>query len=160
MGLPFFVLIKVFSPGYFAREDTVTPMRYGAVAVVLNVIVSVVLFPLVGALGIAAATSFSSAVNALLLAVTLYRRGHLAGDPRLAQRLGRIFLAAVAMGGVLLVLGEILVPWFDRQASFVWNVTALMALVGGGMAAFGIAALGFRAVTIADLKALLRRRGP
>ena len=34
VGLPSFVLIKVFSPAFFAREDTRTPMRYAAVSLV------------------------------------------------------------------------------------------------------------------------------
>jgi len=29
-GLPAFVLIKVFQPGFFAREDTKTPLRFAA----------------------------------------------------------------------------------------------------------------------------------
>jgi len=37
IGLPAFVMIKVFTPGYFAREDTKTPMRFAAVAVAVNV---------------------------------------------------------------------------------------------------------------------------
>src|SRR5688572_22349153 len=32
LGLPAFVLIKVLSPAYFAREDTKTPMRYAAIS--------------------------------------------------------------------------------------------------------------------------------
>ena len=33
LGLPAFVLIKAFTPGYFAREDTRTPMIFAAVSV-------------------------------------------------------------------------------------------------------------------------------
>jgi peptidoglycan biosynthesis protein MviN/MurJ (putative lipid II flippase) len=38
LGLPSFVLIKVFSPAYFAREDTATPMRYATLSLTLNTV--------------------------------------------------------------------------------------------------------------------------
>jgi len=157
-GLPFFVLVKVFSPGYFAREDTATPMRYGAVAVALNVAGSVALFPFLGAVGIAVATSASSAVNAALLAYTLRRRGHLAADARVLPRLARILAAALGMGLVLLGLGGWLAPWLDRAQPFWLNALALTLLVGGGLAAYAALALGLRAVTLSDLKSLTRRK--
>ena len=36
LGLPSFVMIKVFSPAYFAREDTATPMRYAVLSLTAN----------------------------------------------------------------------------------------------------------------------------
>ena len=44
LGLPSFVLIKVFSPAYFAREDTATPMRYATLSLTLNTLGSIALF--------------------------------------------------------------------------------------------------------------------
>ena len=38
VGLPAFVAIKVLQPGFFAREDTRTPMWYGVVSMVVNVV--------------------------------------------------------------------------------------------------------------------------
>ena len=43
-GLPAFVLIKVLSPGFFAREDTMTPMRFAAASVVINLALGLGLF--------------------------------------------------------------------------------------------------------------------
>ena len=51
IGLPSFVLIKVFSPAYFAREDTRTPMRYATISLTANTLGSVALFLLFRALG-------------------------------------------------------------------------------------------------------------
>ena len=62
-GLPAFVAIKVLQPGFFAREDTRTPMRYGFVSMVVNVVAAFVLFYLFGHVGIAAATSIAAWVN-------------------------------------------------------------------------------------------------
>src|SRR5690606_29068026 len=76
LGLPAFVLIKAFTPGYFAREDTRTPMIFAAVSVAVNVALALALFPSMGAPGIAAASSVAGWVNALMLLVVLVRRGH------------------------------------------------------------------------------------
>ena len=48
LGLPAFVLIKAFTPGYFAREDTRTPMYFAAISVAVNVSVALTLFPTIG----------------------------------------------------------------------------------------------------------------
>ena len=83
-GLPAFVAIKVLQPGFFAREDTRTPMWYGGISMVVNVVGAFALFHFFGHVGIAAATSLVAWVNTALLAVTLHRRGHLAADAALA----------------------------------------------------------------------------
>lgn len=57
LGLPAFVLIKAFTPGYFAREDTRTPMIFAAFSVALNVTVALLTFPRIGAPGIALASA-------------------------------------------------------------------------------------------------------
>ena len=36
LGLPFFVLVKVLAPAFFARGDTTTPVRIGMITLVLN----------------------------------------------------------------------------------------------------------------------------
>jgi putative peptidoglycan lipid II flippase len=107
IGLPAFVLIKVFSPAYFAREDTRTPMRYAAISLGINTAGSIGLFILfreIGVsphLGIAIATTFGGWLNAALLYRTLARRTHFVADTRLRRALPSIMLASAAMGVVL-----------------------------------------------------------
>ncbi len=38
LGLPAYVLIKVLTPGYYAREDTRTPVRYAMLSVGVNIV--------------------------------------------------------------------------------------------------------------------------
>ena len=56
-GLPAFVMNKVFSPGFFAREDTKTPMMFAITSVAVNIVGSLVLSRFVGHVGIALATA-------------------------------------------------------------------------------------------------------
>jgi putative peptidoglycan lipid II flippase len=160
VGLPGFVLIKVFSPGYFAREDTRTPMVYAAVGVVVNVLGSLALFWPFGHVGIAAATSISGAVNAALLGWTLWRRGHFAADRRLVERLTRIALASIAMGIALFALDRVLGPYFQVRAGMAAQFAALGLLVGGGLVVFGLAAILTGAIRRDEVAGLLRRRRP
>lgn len=97
-GLPAFVLIKIFSPGFFAREDTTMPMLFAMASVLINVMGSLLLFPGLGPTGIALATSFAGWVNAGLLWQGLVRRGHWRFSPGIPLRLAGILLSSGIMG--------------------------------------------------------------
>ena len=74
IGLIAFMAIKIFSPGYFARQDTKTPVRIGMIAMAANMIMNVV-FYLNGLshIGLALATSIAAFINAGLLILGLHR---------------------------------------------------------------------------------------
>ena len=75
VGLTGFILVKVLAPGFFARQDTKTPVRIAVVALCANVILNLILvFPLRHA-GLALATSLAAYVNAALLFRALRRAG-------------------------------------------------------------------------------------
>ncbi|MFP3942264.1 MAG: murein biosynthesis integral membrane protein MurJ [Alphaproteobacteria bacterium] len=154
-GLPAFVLIKVLQPGFFAREDTRTPMYYAGAQTIVNVGLSLFLFFRIGFVGIAIATSVGAWANALLLGMTLWRRGYMKTDPRLRRRLPRIGLASLLMGVALAGLHRLLMPWFDDGLAM--QVTALAVLVLGGMAVFGLCIQVTGGGRIQDLRAALRR---
>src|SRR5690606_9217877 len=80
LGLPAFVLIKAFTPGYFAREDTRTPMYFAGISVAVNITLALTLFPSMGAPGIAVASAVAGWINALLLFAVLVKRGHWGRD--------------------------------------------------------------------------------
>ena len=107
MGLPAFVLIKAFGPGFFARGDTATPVKIGIAVVVLNLSLSLLLTRVLGYVGIALATTLAAWTNAGLLAAILARRGQWVADRRLRRNLWRLLLAAAAMAAVVggLMLG-------------------------------------------------------
>jgi putative peptidoglycan lipid II flippase len=137
LGLPAFVAIKVLQPGYFAREDTRTPMWYGAVSMVVNVVGSVALFFPFGALGIAAALSLSAWVNTVLLAWTLARRGQLEPDANLKRRLPLLAGSAFLMGAVVFGLSVFLRPFLHGQP-LVMEIFALAILVAAGLGFYAL----------------------
>src|SRR6476469_10070522 len=103
IGLPSYVLVKVLTPGYYARHDTKTPVRYAVQSVAVNLIGNLILIPVLaqwgyGHVGPPLATALSSTVNVVLLYLTLVRRGHFIADPQLKRRIPRLLLAALLMG--------------------------------------------------------------
>jgi putative peptidoglycan lipid II flippase len=142
-GLIGFILVKVLAPGYFARQDTKTPVRIAVRALLLGMVLNVVfVLTLVGTgwapahSGLAAATTMSGIANASmllggLLAAGVYRPE--AGWRGLAVRIG---LGGVAMAAFLLGLGWLSGDWYtlDRWAQIGWLVTAV---AGGAAVYFG-----------------------
>jgi len=157
-GLPAFVLIKVFQPGYFAREDMLTPMKYAAISMVLNVILSVSLFFVVGHVGIAVATSTAGWINALMLWVTLKRRGHTTLDAGARRLIPRVLLASLLMGGVLRAALPVLTPWLERSQPFLLQAVSIALLVFSGILVYFLAAWLLGAYGIRDLRARLFQR--
>ncbi|RVU36315.1 murein biosynthesis integral membrane protein MurJ [Hwanghaeella grinnelliae] len=156
IGLPAFVLIKALTPGFFAREDTRTPVKVAIGAVALNLILAVTLMQAFAHVGIALATSISAWANAGLLAFLLHRGGHFEPDSRLVRSVPRILLAAIVMAAVLWMGGDVLADWF--QGGFARKLLALAGLVLAGVILFfGLAQL-VGGTDLREVARQLRRR--
>ncbi len=158
VGLPSFVLAKVFSPGYFAREDTRAPMIFGAITVAANVVLSLALFPHLQHVGVAAATSIAGWLNAGLLWYGLVRRGHFKADARLLRTLPLLVLVSLVMGAVLWLLAGALGPYFAPANGALIQAAALLALVTAGMLVFCLLAELTGAARLTQIMGGLRRR--
>ena len=157
LGLPAYVLVKVLQPAFFAREDTVRPLKMAAASVAANIALSLALFWPLGHVGLALATALAAWLNAGLLAWGLRRRAFLALDRRFRQRLPRIVIASVLMGAGLWAGALWLAPWFEAGQAL--RILGLALLVGAGLAAYAVLALVSGAFDREDLRSLLSRRG-
>ena len=156
LGLPAYILIKVLTPAYYARQDTRTPVRFGLIAVGVNLALNLALIVPLQHMGPPLATAIASTVNVALLYATLIRRGDFAPDARLKRRAWRLAVAALAMGAALwfaqeLVAGYVRGGWAQRGL-------ALSVLVGAGAMVYGAATVLLGAFTRDDLKLLFRRK--
>lgn len=156
-GLPAFVLNKVFSPGYFAREDTKTPMKFAIAGMVVNVVLSIALFPVLKHVGIALATTLAGWVNTALLIVVLWRRGHFAPDFKLLRRLVLVFLASLLMGVTVHFAALYLAPYLS-DGWLAIRAASLVVLVLVGMVTFAVfTQLSGGSNLLGMVKALTRR---
>lgn len=101
IGLPGFVLIKVFQPAFFAREDMRTPLWISVIAVAVNVAGSLILFPSYGHVGIAIATTLSGWTNAAILAAVLWWQNEFRPAPVTLWRAVKTCICAAIMGVAL-----------------------------------------------------------
>ena len=131
-----FSLVKVLAPGYFARQDTRTPVRVGIIALAVTMTLNVVVvlpakwlgFPIPHVL-LATSTCAGAAVNAFLLWRGLRRSGIYRASPGWAMFLWRVLAANIAMA--------VLLGWF---AGDLGEWTALGALDRAVKCGLGIAA--------------------
>jgi putative peptidoglycan lipid II flippase len=161
LGLPGFVMIRVFAPGYFAREDTRTPTIFAGVSVVVNIALSLALFWKIAEAGIAAAESVAGWVNAGLLFAVLRRRGQFDLDPSLRRSAPRLLAASVVMAAALWAGEILLIDDLAISAPLITKLWALAALISGGSLIY-VAAV--HVTGAADLRrlayALVRRPRP
>ncbi|WP_276319638.1 murein biosynthesis integral membrane protein MurJ [Pseudoalteromonas rubra] len=110
VGLVSFMLIKVLAPGFFARQDTKTPVKIGIIAMSLNMLFNLMLAPFIGYLGLALATALSATCNAALLYRYLNQAGVYRVSPFTLIFFAKCVAASVVMSGVLVWLNQLL-PW-------------------------------------------------
>ncbi len=157
MGLPAYVLIKVLTPAYFAREDTKTPLIYASCSVATNIIGSLILFPLIGHVGIAMATALAAWVNVSLLIWTLKRRGDFGLDADSKVRLVRMALSCVGLMAMALLVSSMLAKHFDAGGlPSVISIAVLVVLSGG---VYLVLTISLKAITPQQILGALRRRG-
>jgi putative peptidoglycan lipid II flippase len=158
VGLPAFVLVKALTPGFFAREDTRTPLYVATTAIVVNIALNIVFLygTALAQVGIALASSLSGWLNAGMLAIVLRRRDQWVPDERLISRSIRVVGATVGMG---LVLWLALV-WLAQplaHANFLGVVTALGVCALGAIVYAALGAL-VGIIKLSELRFVMRRQ--
>jgi putative peptidoglycan lipid II flippase len=155
-GLPAYVLIKVLTPGFYARKDMKTPVTIAVAMLLVGIGLNFALIPVMGISALAFTTALSAWLNALLLYVILARRGHFRLESWLWSRLLRQILAAAAMAGALYLVREQLDGFFAGSTGRRLIGVAALVSVGGGVY-FALAWI-IGAVDKQEILALVRRR--
>jgi putative peptidoglycan lipid II flippase len=158
LGLPAYVLVKVLTPGFYARRDTATPVKTALVVLVVNVILNFALIPSFGIGGLAAAVALSSWLNCTILYVLLHRRGYFRIEGWLASRLARQLAAAVAMVAALVGIRMVLESWFSGSLGH--RLAGVIAVVAGGMIVYFPLVWMLGGTDREAFKSLLKRRRP
>jgi putative peptidoglycan lipid II flippase len=156
LGLPSYILVKVLTPGYYARHDTKTPMRFAMISIAVNLVLNIALILPLRHVGPPLATALASTVNVWMLYHTLKKRGHFEADARLRRRVPRLALASILMGVAVYFVAPLVDPYLT--GSILRRAGGLVALVGSGAAVYGIACFLTGAFVLDDVRLLVRRR--
>ena len=158
LGLPAYVLVKVLTPGFYARQDTATPVKVAAFILVCTIVLNFLLIPAFGIAGLASAIAICSWLNCTILYVILHRRGHFRIQGWLASRVARQLLAGALMVAALYGIRMGLSGWFSGSVGH--RLAGVIAIVGGGMAVYFPAVWLLGGTDRDELRALFRRRRP
>ena len=155
-GLPAALAVKIFASAFYANQNTKTPVRIAIACVAVNLCFNLALMGPMQYVGLALSTSIASWVNAVALAVCLYRKRLYVPDAMLKRRLTGMTIASAVMGAVLWVLCATLLPYL--AAGLFIKATILAILIAGGMVAYGAALLVFKVTSPSEIKGYLKRK--
>lgn len=136
-GLMGFILVKVLAPGFYARQDTKTPVKIGIKAMIANMVLNVVfvtplyLSDFKGAhTGLALATALSAYLNVWLLYRTLRKLGYYQPGKGWLKLFAQISISSLAMAGVLYWFNPPIETWLHWDAWMRVGNLALWIAVG------------------------------
>jgi putative peptidoglycan lipid II flippase len=144
VGLLGHMMIKVLAPGYFARQDTRTPVRYGVFALVANIVLNFVLVWQFKHVGLAMATSISAFLNAGLLLFGLLRADVLRFSAGWKAFLIQVSTASLVMLLVLYLILPEMAYWFSEGFVSRMITIVLICLAGAVSYAAVLLCTGFR----------------
>jgi putative peptidoglycan lipid II flippase len=156
VGLPAFLAVKIFAPGFYANHDTKTPFKIAMLCVVVNLFFNLTLIHSFAHVGMAMATTIAGWVNVGLMASILHKRGIFVPDATLRQRLSKLTLASAIMAAALLATEGFFTSFYDQSA--LMKVIGLSSVIAIGAGAYGASVLLLKAYDLGEMRRLLRRR--
>ncbi len=132
VGLMGLVGVKILAPGYYARQDTRTPVKIAIAVLVLTQVMNALFVPFIGHAGLALSISLGAMINAFWLFTGLKRAGAYTPEPGWGGFTLRVF-GATALLGALLFWAERRIDWVglvDHQ----WERIGWLVLCLGGAA--------------------------
>lgn len=142
-GLPGFIAVKVLAPGFYARQDTKTPVKIAITAMVSNMVLNLAFVSTLLAIGfagphtgLALASSAAAYINAGLLYRMLRKQDAYRPEPGWGRVVLAVTMACAVMVGLLFWQYDDMASWVDAPASV--RAARLAILIGLGAAAYGL----------------------
>jgi putative peptidoglycan lipid II flippase len=181
LGLPAYMLVKIFSAGFFAQQDTKTPVKVAMVGLVSNIVLNLLFIVLTAQgkcfgvwgdevcgltlpvlagvpshVGIALATTLSAWLSAFLLAILLQRTAIAPHWRDVGMYIFKVVGACAGMAAVVLGLLSLLAAYTDGESSLL-RVAALSVAIAGGAGTYFVLAAVLKIGNWKGLKAKLKR---
>ena len=145
VGLIGIVAIKVLAPGYYANQDTKTPVRVAIAVLVITQLLNLVLVPLFAHAALTLSIGIGAMINAVWLLVGLLKRGSYKPEPGWTVFVMQV-IAACALLAVFLMWAGSAFDWTQLRSESLKRI-GLLALV-----LIASAAIYFVALWAAGLK--------
>ena len=155
LGLPAFVLQKLYQPVYFAREDTRSPFNFALVALAVNALVAIGLSRYIGF----TASAYGATCAGWAMLGCLWWRARRFGpaarwDAQLRNRSLRILLASLGMGVIVWITSRAVEPVLQMEGLRLLGLIAILLVAGGS---FIIAGRLLGAFSFAELRQMMRQ---
>lgn len=158
IGLPCYVVVKALMPNFFARGDTVTPVKYSAVVFAVNLVFNLVLMFPFGHVGIATATTIASFVSLFQYIYGLHRKDLWHFSKHLLYKILRITAASV-LSGVIVYFADYVFSEFDIwQQGILIRFLILAGLGSLGLASYVILIIFFKVISLSEIRGLLLKK--
>ncbi|HBM90686.1 MAG TPA: murein biosynthesis integral membrane protein MurJ [Rhodospirillaceae bacterium] len=129
LGVPAFLLVKVFAARFFARQDTRTPVKIALFSMLVNVTGALILLGPLQHIGMALALSIATWANATLLYITLRKQDQALIDNKLKKRLPRLIFSALIMSSATYLLVFMTQTWF-ADGALLLKIGGLACIIG------------------------------
>lgn len=160
VGLPCYVFVKALMPNFFARGDTVTPVKFSAVVFGVNFVFNLILMVPFGHVGIAVSTTIAAFVSLMQYIYGLKKRGFWCFSKALTFKVLKIVLASVFMGGALVAVQEGIntLTGNPLELGFLFKLCILGFLGAAGIAFFFAFAVCLKVICIREMLHLFLKR--
>jgi putative peptidoglycan lipid II flippase len=138
VGLIGLVAIKVLAPGFYASQDTRTPMHIALGVLALTQLLNLVLVPWLGHAGLALAIGLGALVNASALCVGLIRQGRYQPRPGWVRYSVQVVLACAVLALPLLWFAQV-IDWAAWRVTPWARVAALAVALLTAAITYGVA---------------------
>jgi putative peptidoglycan lipid II flippase len=150
LGLPAYIMIKIFSSNFFSRQNTKTPVKYAIYSVIINFTLNVLLINKLQHVGLTLATAIAAWINAALLLITLRKEAYFELSVRMKSFLPRLLLASAGTVAFIMLLKPFMMSF--SPTVFMEKALCLLVLIGASVGSFIIIARLTGALDLKDLK--------
>jgi putative peptidoglycan lipid II flippase len=157
LGLLSFSWVKVSVQGFYAVQDTKTPVMIAAASMLLNILLNCVLVGPLGFRGLALSTAIAYTVNFILLYAILCNRFGVLWSTGFLKALGQMVVAALMLGVVALGLDYRLRQMIGHDALWAQLLAVLIPVICAGLVYIAMCRV-FHLPELDRFLAILRRR--
>jgi putative peptidoglycan lipid II flippase len=154
-GIPAYVLSKVFVTGFFARQDTKTPVKIAIISILCNLILNIILMGPFAHVGLAMATSIAAWINAGLQLLILHKRGWFFLTRQVQVTALKVFASAAVMGGGIVFARNL---WLEKMPeTLLLQIVSVFGIIFCGMIIFAGMGQLTGAFNLTHIRQALRR---